>query len=276
MRLGTIRRPNGTTAVRVDGDVAVEVGAGDLGALLADPAWYARASDATGPSLPVDQVSFAPLVPVPRKIVCVGLNYADHIAEMGNEPPQFPTLFAKFASSLVGAFDDIVLPAVSDKVDWEAELAVVIGAPVRHVSGADAEAAIAGYTVLNDISVRDYQRRTAQWLQGKTFDSSTPVGPWMVTRDESPGPSRRITCEVNGELMQDSDTDQLVFDPVALVSYVSTICALDPGDLISTGTPGGVGAGRDPQQFLDDGDQVVTRIAGVGECRNRARAERLG
>jgi len=276
MRLGTIRSANGTAAVRVDRDRAVEVGASDLGALLADPDWHARASAASGPWHPLDHVSFAPLVPAPRKIVCVGLNYADHIAEMGNEPPQFPTLFAKFASSLVGASDDIVLPAVSEKVDWEAELAVVIGTSVRHVSGADAEAAIAGYTVLNDVSVRDYQRRTAQWLQGKTFDSSTPVGPWMVTRDESPGPSRRITCEVNGELMQDSDTDQLVFDPVALVSYVSAICVLDPGDLISTGTPGGVGAGRDPQRFLVDGDEVVTRIAGVGECRNRARAERLG
>lgn len=273
MRLATIRDAAGTQAVRVDGDHVVEVGASDVGALLADPAWKARAADASGPVHHLEHVSLAPLLPTPRKVVCVGLNYADHIAEMGTDPPQFPTLFAKFASALIGASDDIILPAVSDKVDWEAELAVVIGAPVRHVAGADAEAAIAGYTIVNDVSVRDFQRRTAQWLQGKTFDASTPVGPWMVTPDESPGPSRRITCEVNGEVMQDSNTDQLVFDPVALVSYISTICTLDPGDIISTGTPGGVGAGREPQRFLADGDEVVTTIVGIGECRNRARTE---
>ncbi len=135
---------------------------------------------------------------------------------------------------------------------------------------------IAGYSVLNDVSARDYQYRTMQWLQGKTFEHSTPVGPWLVTSDESPGPDREITCEVAGELMQKADTGDLVFGPETLVSYMSDILTLEPGDIIATGTPGGVGAARDPQRFLHDGDTVVTRIAGVGELRNVCRTEHRG
>jgi acylpyruvate hydrolase len=236
----------------------------------------ARCCAATGGSRrTVDALDYAPLVVRPDKIVCVGLNYRNHILEMGRELPEHPTLFAKFTSSLIGANDEIVLPAVSATVDWEAELAVVIGGRARHVSEREAVGAIAGYSVLNDVSVRDFQYRTLQWLQGKTFEHSTPVGPWLVTRDESPGPDREITCEVEGELMQKADTADLVFGPAALVSYISSILTLEPGDIIATGTPGGVGAARDPQRFLQDGETVVTQIAGVGELRNVCRKERF-
>jgi acylpyruvate hydrolase len=273
VKLATIRDGGGTLAVRIEGDEAVELDATDVGAVLRREDWRSWAAAAGGARRPVDGLDYAPLVVRPDKVVCVGLNYRNHILEMGRELPEHPTLFAKFTSALVGANDEILLPAVSEKVDWEAELAVVIGARARHVSGDDALDAIAGYSVLNDVSARDYQYRTLQWLQGKTFEHSTPVGPWLVTRDESPGPEREITCEVQGELMQKADTSDLVFDPVALVSYISAIITLEPGDIIATGTPGGVGAARDPQRFLRDGETVVTRIAGIGELRNVCRKE---
>jgi acylpyruvate hydrolase len=276
VKLATIRDGGATLAVRVEGNEAVELAAPDVGAVLARPgwrAWVASAAAETGARRPVDGLDYAPLVPRPDKIVCVGLNYRNHILETGREPPEHPTLFAKYRGALIGAHDEIVLPAVSDNVDWEAELAVVVGAPARHAAVAEATACIAGYSVLNDVSVRDYQYRTLQWLQGKTFESSTPLGPWLVTADESPGPSREITCEVAGELMQKADTADLVFDPATLVSYISAVITLEPGDVIATGTPGGVGAARTPPRFLAEGDVVVTRIAGVGECRNVCRRE---
>jgi len=206
--------------------------------------------------------------------VCVGLNYAKHILEMGRELPDHPTLFAKYPSALVGARDDIVLPRVSVQTDWEVELGVVLGAPARHVSAEDAAQAIAGYTVVNDVSVRDFQNRTLQWLQGKTFESTTPVGPALVTPDEvDDARSLEVTCEVDGELMQKALTSDLVFPPAALISYMSQIFTLVPGDVIATGTPGGVGAARNPPRFLVDGSVVVTRVESVGECRNVCRAE---
>lgn len=276
MRLATVRDGDSghTQAVRIEGDEAVELGVADVGEVLRDARWQARARDVDGPRRPVEGLDYAPVVPRPDKIVCVGLNYRDHILERGHDIPAHPTLFAKYRQALVGAGDEIVLPAVSTQVDWEAELAVIVGARARHVTGEQAEAAIAGYAVLNDVTARDYQARTAQWLQGKTFESTTPVGPHLVTRDESPGPSREITCEVDGEVVQRSDTAELVFDPVTLVSYISSIITLEPGDIIATGTPGGVGAARTPPRYLAEGQLVVTRIAGVGELRNRCRRER--
>jgi len=274
MRLATIRTEAGLVAVRVDDADAVEIDAPDVGALLADPDWRARAERASGERHEVTDLNYAPLIPRPEKIICVGLNYRNHILEMGRELPDHPTLFAKYASSLVGAFDDIVLPRVSTMVDWEAELAVIIGAPARHVSVDDAPRAIAGYSVLNDVSVRDYQNRTLQWLQGKTFESSTPLGPELVTLDELDDPNRlEMTCEVEGEQMQQAATSDLVFSPTTLISYMSDIFTLMPGDVIATGTPGGVGHARTPPRYLQDGEVVVTRIDGVGECRNRCRAE---
>ncbi|MBN9111263.1 MAG: fumarylacetoacetate hydrolase family protein [Pseudonocardia sp.] len=275
MRLATIRTATGTRAVRVDESSAVETGDADVRALLEHPDWAQRAATAAGPSHPVAELDYAPLVPSPEKIICAGLNYRDHVLEMGNELPEYPTLFAKYAPALVGAHDDVVLPAVSDNADWECELTVVIGSSVRHADDAAAEAAIAGYTVMNDVSIRDYQRRTGQFLQGKTFERSTPLGPWLVTPDELPAGGWRITTELDGETVQSSTTDQLVFSAVDLVKYVSAIITLNPGDVIATGTPGGVGAARTPQRWLVDGTVMVTTVAGVGQLRNVCRKETI-
>ncbi|MDT7648961.1 MAG: acylpyruvate hydrolase [Pseudonocardiales bacterium] len=274
MRLATIRTATGNRAVRVDANAAVETGEADVRALLERPDWAEHAAAAAGPSHPLDGLDYAPLVPSPEKIICVGLNYRDHVLEMGHDLPDYPTLFAKYAPSLVGAYDDIVLPRVSDKIDWEVELTIVIGRSVRHATSEQAEAAIAGYTVLNDVSVRDYQRRTSQFLQGKTFDRTTPLGPWLVTSDQVPAGGLDVSTVLDGETMQRSNTAELVFSPVDLVVYLSTIMTLNPGDVIATGTPGGVGHARKPPRYLTDGALVVTTVAGVGECRNTCRLEK--
>lgn len=267
MKLATIRTGGATRAVRVDDTHAVELGAPDLGAFLAQPSWRSLAADADGPRHRIDGLDYAPVVPRPEKIVCVGLNYATHIREMGRELPEHPTLFAKFARALVGAHDEVELPAGSTEVDWEAELGVVVGAQVRDASPAEAATAIAGYTVVNDVTARDFQYRSVQWLQGKTFERSTPVGPWLVT-DVEPG---ELTCTVDGDVVQKADPADLVFSPADLLAYVSRIVTLVPGDLIATGTPGGVGHARKPPRYLRAGSEIVTRIEGVGECRNVCR-----
>ncbi|MDQ6522455.1 fumarylacetoacetate hydrolase family protein [Nocardioides sp. LHD-245] len=272
-RLATIRTAAGTRAVRLDRrdgrDVLVDLGHGDLGTYLAagspDPLPDAATYDVAG-------ADFAPVVPHPSKVICVGHNYTNHIKEMGRDLPAYPTLFPKFADTLVGAHDDIVKPAETDALDWEVELVVVIGEQVRRATEAEAEAAIAGFTVMNDISVRDWQFRTIEWTQGKIWDSSTPVGPYLVTPDELPGgvrPALAVTTTVDGRTMQSDDTATLLFDPVHLVRYVSTITRLNPGDLIATGTPAGVGHARDPKVYLVGGETVTTHIEGLGACRNR-------
>jgi acylpyruvate hydrolase len=273
MRLATLRTPDGTRAARVEDGAAVELDAPDVGALLADPRWRERAAGADGPRHDLAGAELAPVVPRPGKIFCVGLNYRTHILEMGRELPRFPTLFAKFPEALVGPADPIALDPASQAVDWEAELAVVVGAPVRRAGTAEAEAAIAGFAVLNDVTMRDWQYRTVQWLQGKTFEASTPFGPALVTPDELPGgvrPALPITCAVDGETVQSADTGDLVFDPVALVEYVSRIVTLQPGDVIATGTPGGVGHARKPPRYLTDGAEIVTSIEGIGTLENTA------
>ncbi|OZM83185.1 fumarylacetoacetate hydrolase family protein [Pseudonocardia sp. MH-G8] len=270
MKLATIRTAAGTAAVRVDDDAAVELGAADLGGFLARPDWEAAAQAADGRRHEVSSLDYAPLVPRPEKVFCVGLNYRTHILEMGRELPRTPTLFAKFARALVGAYDPVALPAGSQQVDWEAELGVVVGAEVRHATREQAAAAIAGYTVVNDVTARDFQYRSVQWLQGKTFERSTPVGPWLVT-DAQPG---EISCEVDGDVVQKADTSDLVFSPVDLVAYISQIITLVPGDLIATGTPGGVGHARKPARYLAGGSELITRVEGVGELRNTCVAAR--
>jgi acylpyruvate hydrolase len=257
--------------VRVEDDRLVDLGVDDLGQLLAQPDWRDRAAAADGEVRGVHGASFAPVVPRPGKIVCVGLNYRNHILEMGRDLPEHPTLFSKYADTLIGARDEIHRPVETDAFDWEAELAVVVGRSVRRADEEQAAAAIAGFTVLNDITCRDWQFRTREWLQGKNWDHTTPVGPVLVTPDELPGgvrPTLAITCEVDGELMQKDTTADLLFDPVALVQYVSTMIRLEPGDLIATGTPGGVGHARKPEVYLSAGQRVVTEIEGIGRLEN--------
>lgn len=272
MRLATLRRGEGTVAVRVDEESLIEIsGASDVGALLADPTWRERAEAASGTRRAIKDVSpaeWAPVIPNPGKIICVGLNYRNHILEMGRELPEYPTLFAKYPEALIGPYDDLVLPAVAaSAVDWEAELAVVIGTAARNVDEDTARSAIAGYSILNDVTMRDYQYRTPEWFQGKTFEATAPFGPVLVTADEYTLGSI-LSGEVDGEVVQSTPTDDLVFGPAALVSYISQIFTLKPGDVIASGTPGGVGHARKPPQYLADGSILVTRVDGIGELRN--------
>jgi acylpyruvate hydrolase len=275
MRVVTIRTANGTRAGRVEGDRVIELDAPDVGSLLSDPDWRRVAAAGGGPARPLADADLATLVPRPSKVICLGLNYASHIKEMGRELPKYPTLFAKFPQTLIGAHDPIILPRVSEQVDWEVELGVVIGRPARHLAGDQAAAAIAGYTVMNDVSVRDYQRHTTQYLAGKIFERTTPVGPALVTLDELPdgGADLAVRCEIDGQVMQDSRTSDLLFDPAEIIAYVSQIITLEPGDLIATGTPAGVGAARTPQVWLRAGQVVRTVVEGVGECVNQCLPE---
>jgi acylpyruvate hydrolase len=278
MRFATVADATGTTTAAVlEGNTWRALPATDLSALLATEAATATAATApaalsaarSGDAL-ADVVPVLPL-PTPGKVICCGLNYADHIRETGRELPAYPTLFPKYADTLTGPGDDIVLPA-GLQVDWEAELAVVVGATLRGADRATALAAIAGYTVANDISVRDWQYRTLEWFQGKAWDASTPVGPVVVTPDEvDPAAGLEVVCRVNGEETQRDSTRTLVFDPAELLAYISTFTVLRPGDLVLTGTPGGVGVARDPQRFLADGDVVETGITGIGTLRNTVR-----
>lgn len=270
MKLATIRTGNGTRAVRLDGDTLVDLGFAELGQLLAQENWQELAAASSETTYAADGADFAPVVPQPSKVVCCGHNYTNHIKEMGRELPQYPTLFPKFADTLIGANDDIVLPRETDSLDWEVELTVVIGKEVRRADDAEAEAAIAGFTVMNDVSVRDWQFRTIEWTQGKIWDRSTPVGPWLVTPDEVGGvrPALQVTTTLDGQTMQDDNTGTLLFDPVELVKYVSTMITLRPGDLIATGTPAGVGQARDPKVFMQVGQTVVTEVEKLGACTN--------
>ncbi|KQP57237.1 fumarylacetoacetate hydrolase family protein [Agreia sp. Leaf283] len=277
MRLATLRTPDGTIAVRIDDDTATEIpGVADVGALLALADWRRVAETADGGTRPVADIApadWAPVVPAPSKIVCVGLNYRNHILEMGRELPEFPTLFAKYPEALIGAHDEIVLPEyASHAVDWECELAVVIGRTARRLGEDEAADAIAGYSVLNDVTMRDFQYRTPEWFQGKTFESSTPFGPVLVTADEY-AVDTEIRTEVDGEVMQKSNTSDLVFDPAALVSYISQIVTLNPGDVIASGTPGGVGHARKPARYLGDGATLTTTVEGIGTLSNPVRVE---
>ncbi|WP_134728230.1 fumarylacetoacetate hydrolase family protein [Amycolatopsis nivea] len=271
MKLATLRVDGGTRAVRLDGDVLVDLGSPDLGALFAQDGWEAHAAQATGRTWPAEGADLAPVVPRPSKVVCVGHNYTNHIKEMGRELPAYPTLFPKFADTLTGPADPIVKPPETDALDWEVELVVVVGRTVRRASEDEAAAAIAGFTVMNDVSVRDWQFRTIEWTQGKIWQSSTPVGPYVVTPDEVGGvrPALEVKTTVDGRVMQQDDTGTLLFDPVHLVQYISTIVQLNPGDLIATGTPAGVGHARDPKIYLTGGETVVTEVAGIGACVNQ-------
>jgi acylpyruvate hydrolase len=218
---------------------------------------------------PLEAVTYLPPLPRPGKIICLGHNYRRHVIEMGNALPTHPVIFAKFANTLVGHRQPIVLPRVSTRVDYEGELAIVIGRSGKDIAPEAAFDHIAGYTIFNDVSVRDYQHRTPQWLQGKTFDGAGPMGPALVTLDEIRSPEALdLTLRLNGEVMQQANTADFIFDIPTVIQYLTQIMTLEPGDVISTGTPGGVGDARDPQVYLKPGDRVEVEIAELGTLEN--------
>jgi 2-keto-4-pentenoate hydratase/2-oxohepta-3-ene-1,7-dioic acid hydratase in catechol pathway len=208
-------------------------------------------------------------IPRPGKIVCVGLNYRDHAAEGGQDLPKAPLLFAKWPNTLIGDGDPVVLPPESTQVDYEAELGVVIGTKAKRVSERDALDHVEGYICVNDVSARDLQFADGQWTRGKSPDTFCPVGPRLVPREEIGDPQAlAIRCIVNGEALQDSSTAQMIFSVAEIIAYTSQIITLEPGDLIATGTPAGVGVFRDPKVLLKDGDEVSVEIEGLGTLTN--------
>lgn len=226
-----------------------------------------------GTSLPLEQVRLRPSSPAPKRILCVGLNYKTHIEETRRGDSDYPVLFPKFASNLIAADESIMLPPESTQPDYEGELAVVIGKTGRRISQADAASHILGYSVANDVTIRDYQYLTHQWLQGKAWDRSTPLGPAIVTPDEVDLSAATLRTVINGEVLQESTLDLLIFSIPRLIAEISTFTTLDPGDVILTGTPGGVGYRQNPQRFLKPGDRVVVEVDGLGRLENGVEAE---
>ncbi len=288
MRLLSRATPDGDRlAVVAPGDAVVDVddllGAGPwtMARLLADvDGTLASVAGAIATGLPMPARALADVVllpPVtrPGKIIAVGRNYHDHAAEEGRTAPADPVLFAKLPNALVGDRAHITWRANdAAQVDYEAELAVVIGRTARDVPADRALDHVLGYTCLNDISARDLQFGDGQWVRGKSLDTFCPLGPWIVTRDELPDPGAlRIRCLVNGEVLQDAGTSEMVHDVPHLIAFCSRFMTLEPGDVIATGTPGGVGVFRDPPRFLGDGDEVIVDITGIGRLANRCRVD---
>ncbi len=234
--------------------------------------WLAKPP--AGAAVPIVDAHLLAPIPHPPKIVCVGLNYRDHAIESKMEIPKVPTIFAKFATAVIGPGDAIVLPKLSAKPDYEAELAFVIGKGGRYISKDRWQEHVFGYTNLNDVSARDYQMATTQWMMGKTFDTFAPFGPAIVTADEIADPhALDIQMIINGEVLQSSNTSQLIFRIPELIEYLSSVFTLQPGDIVSTGTPSGVGFSRTPPRWLRAGDECVVKISGLGELSNPVKAE---
>jgi acylpyruvate hydrolase len=260
-------------AALVEGDAVrpleaiAELGRETPSELLADP-------PLSDERVPLADVTLRPVVPRPGKVVCVGLNYKAHVEEGVYDLPDYPVLFSKFAETLVGAGQPVLVPPESEAVDYEAELAFVIGREARRVAGDEALAAVGGYTLANDVTMRDYQYRTHQWLPGKNWAGSTPLGPFLVTPDEVGDPhSLDISLELNGERMQEANTSLFIFDIPTLVATISEFIPLAPGDVVLTGTPSGVGYRREPKVLLRDGDRMVVEVERVGRLENPVAAE---
>jgi 2-keto-4-pentenoate hydratase/2-oxohepta-3-ene-1,7-dioic acid hydratase in catechol pathway len=282
MRFATIETPQGAKAVAVEDQHYIDLQSvnpmvpASLRQILASGAAALRAVEdaASHPQATKHNLAtarFLPPIPDPPKIVCLGLNYADHAKEGGVPVPKDPVLFSKYATALIGHGDAIVLPPVSNEVDYEAELVVVVGKRGRHLTADQAMGYVAGYTMGHDVSARDWQLKKdgKQWMVGKTFDTFAPLGPVLVTSDEVPNPhSLGIRLRLNGATMQNSNTNQMIFPVSAVVAYLSQVFTLEPGDLIFTGTPPGVGFARKPPVYLQAGDVVEVEIDGLGVLRN--------
>lgn len=223
-----------------------------------------------GPDLPIEEIRFLPPIPNPGRILCVGLNYRSHIKEMGRKPPSHPTLFVRFPDSHVGHREAMIRPQVSREFDFEGEMAFIVGSRGRHIPARQALKHIAGYSCYNDGSIRDFQRHTTQFTLGKNFWHSGAFGPWMTTTDEIPDPAALILeTRLNGKIMQRAPTSDLLFDVPRLVEYISQVFPLQPGDVVSTGTTGGVGKARNPPVFLRAGDRIEVKVSGIGTLSNR-------
>ncbi len=278
MRLCTFSHAGGTRLglVSDDGVVDLAVAAPELPREMTDllaagePALRrVREAAARAPRLPLEAVRLGPPIPRPPKFLAIGLNYAAHVAESGLEAPKLPTVFNKQSTCVAGPHDPIHLPRVSKALDYEGELGFVVGRRCRHVPRERASEVIAGYLVVNDVSVRDWQLRVPTWTMGKSFDTHGPIGPWLTTPDEAGDPhGLRVRTWVNGELRQDSNTKHLIFDCFAIVEHLSTAFTLEPGDVVATGTPGGVGMAMKPPRLLQVGDVVRVDVTGLGMLEN--------
>jgi acylpyruvate hydrolase len=273
-RLGALAQRDGRDVI-VDLNRADPQLPGDMIAFLAggedSRARAERALAGTPAHAVLDRDSARLMAPIPRpgKIICIGLNYRDHAAESNAPLPEFPVVFAKYANTVIGPGDSIVLPNVTEQVDYEGELGVVIGKRVRDVSEAEAMGCVAGYLPVNDVSARDYQMRTSQWTMGKTFDTFAPMGPALVTADEVPDPHNlALRVTIGDEVLQDSNTRHLIFSIPQLIADLTSVMTLEPGDVIATGTPAGVGAARTPKRWLRVGETVRVEIERLGALEN--------
>lgn len=278
MRLVSFLRPDGSPACGVVlpggvADLTAGLGIASLRALLAGGR-LDEARAVTAADMPLEALRLAPVIPDPDKIICVGLNYRDHVAETGRTVTEKPALFARFAGSQVGHGQPMIRPRVSERFDYEGELAVIIGTGGRHIAAADALRHVAGYACYNEGSVRDWQMHTSQFLSGKTFAGTGAFGPWMVTADEIPDPAAlTLETRVNGQVVQHTTTDLMITPVPQLIEYISTVLPLLAGDVIVSGTPGGVGAKRNPPLWLRPGDVTEVEISGIGVLRNPVEAE---
>jgi 2-keto-4-pentenoate hydratase/2-oxohepta-3-ene-1,7-dioic acid hydratase in catechol pathway len=278
MKLATFTHDSVTRIGLVDADAVVDLAAAapelprEMVAFLEtgrEALVRAHSALDSGARIPLSEIKLEAPIARPPKFLAVGLNYADHVAESGIDTPKFPTIFNKQSTCVTGPTDPIHVPRASHVLDYEGELGFVIGERCRHVSRDDAADVIAGYLVVNDATVRDWQLRTPTWSIGKSFDTHGPIGPWIVTQDELHDPHQlRLRTWVNGDLRQESNTKELIFDCFGLVEHLSTAFTLEPGDIIATGTPGGVGIASKPPKLLKAGDVVRVEIEGIGEIEN--------